>query len=197
MTRFRSSSGSTVLEVLFVSGVMATLGGIAVPQALTALDDIRAAGAARYLAGRLQRARMEAVMQSADVAIRFTQDAAGYSYAMYVDGNRNGVRSTDITKSVDRELAPAERLSDHFPGVAFGALPNLPPVDAGGTPPGTDPVRLGASNMASFSGNGTSSTGTLYVRGRGASQYAVRIYGETGKTRVLKFEVRTRKWTPL
>jgi len=193
----RSSSGYTLLEVLFVSGVVSILGSIAVPQALTTLDDVRAAGAARYIAGRLQRTRMEAVMRSADVAIRFTQEAAGYAYAVYVDGNRNGVRSADIAKGVDRELMPVERLGDHFPGVTFGTLANLPAVDSGGTAPGTDPIRLGSSNMASFSGNGTSSTGTLYIRGRGTSQYAVRVFGETGKTRILKFEARTRKWTPL
>jgi type II secretory pathway pseudopilin PulG len=192
-----SSRGYTLLELLFVSGCVSVLGGIAVPQALTTLDDVRAAGAARYISGRLQRARMEAVMRSADVALRFSQDAAGYSYNVYVDGNRNGVRSADISKGVDRELMPLERLSDHFPGVAFGALPNLPPVDPGGTPPGTDPVRLGSSNMASFSAKGTSSTGTLYIRGKGASQYAVRLFGETGKTRILRFESRTRTWTPL
>ena len=197
MNRLVSSSGVSLLEVIFVSGVVATLGGIAVPQTLVALDDIRAAGAARYLSGRLQRARIEAVMRSADVAIRFTPTAAGYSYAMFVDGNRNGVRSADITRNVDRQLLFSERLSDQFPGVDFGALPNLPPVDPGGTAPGTDPVRLGSSNMATFSANGTSSTGTLYIRGRGTSQYAVRIFGETGKTRMLKFEPRTGRWNPL
>ncbi len=197
MTGLRSQRGTTLLEIVFVSGVVATLGSVAVPQTLVALDDYRAAGAARYMSGRLQRARMEAVMRSADVAIKFTQTTAGYSYTTYVDGNRNGVRTADISKNVDRELLPAERLPDQFAGVDFGALPNLPAVDQSGTPPGADPVRLGLSNMASFSANGTSSTGTLYVRGRGTSQYAIRIYGETGKTRLLKFEARTRQWKPL
>src|SRR5438034_6100025 len=128
MTRLCCASGSTLLEVLFVSALMATLGGIAVPQALVAIDDVRAAGAARYVSGRLQRARMEAVMRSADVAIKFTQAADSYSYAVYVDGNRNGVRTADISKNVDRELLPAERLTDQFPGVDFGALPDLPAV---------------------------------------------------------------------
>jgi hypothetical protein len=197
MSGWSSQRGSTLLEMVFVSGVVATLGGIAVPQTLIALDDYRAAGAARYVSGRLQRARMEAVMRSAEVAIKFTQTTTGYSYTTYVDGNRNGVRTTDISRNIDRELLPAERLPDQFAGVEFGALPNLPAVDQGGTPPGVDPVRLGSSDMASFSPNGTSSTGTLYVRGRGTSQYAIRIYGETGKTRILKFEASTRQWKPL
>jgi len=197
MNRFASSSGSTLLEVLFVCGIIVTATGIAVPQALVSLDDFRAAGAARYMSARLQRARMDAVMRSADVAITFTQTAAGYSYAVYVDGNRNGVRTSDITRNVDRELMPAERLPDQFAGVDFGALPNLPAVDSGGTAPGTDPVRLGSSNMASFSARGTSSTGTLYIRGRGTSQYAVRLFGETGKTRILKFDPQGRRWNPL
>jgi hypothetical protein len=197
MKRLVSSSGVSLLDMVFVLGVVATLGGIAVPQTLVALDEIRVAGAARYLSGRLQRARIEAVMRSADVAIRFTQTSDQYSYAMFIDGNRNGVRSADISRNVDPQLLPAERLSDQFPGVDFGALPNLPPVDAGGTAPGSDPVRLGSSNMASFSANGTSSTGTLYLRGRGPSQYAVRIFGETGKTRILKFDMRTQRWNPI
>ncbi|HYM24550.1 MAG TPA: GspH/FimT family pseudopilin, partial [Vicinamibacterales bacterium] len=197
MHRWSSSSGSTLLEMLFVSALAATLGGIAVPQTLAALDDIRAAGAARYVSGRLQRARMEAVLRSAEVAIKYTQTAGGYSYAVYVDGNRNGVRGADITTNVDRQILPDEKLTDFFKGVDFGALPSLPPVDSGGTAPGSDPIRLGSSDMASFSARGTSSTGTLYIRGQGSSQYAVRLYGETGKTRILKFDPRLRRWNPL
>jgi hypothetical protein len=81
--------------------------------------------------------------------------------------------------------------------VEFGALPGLPPVDPGGTAPGSDPIRLGSGNIASFSSLGTSSSGTVYLRGRRDAQYAVRIFGETGKTRMLKFDPRTRQWRQL
>ena len=131
------------------------------------------------------------------VAMKFTQSAAGYSYAVYVDGNRNGVLSRDIQSGIDRVIVPAERLPDQFPGVEFGAIPGLPPVDTGGTPPGTDPIRLGLADMASFSAVGTSSSGTVYIRSRRDAQYAVRIFGDTGKTRMLKFDARTRLWKQL
>jgi type II secretory pathway pseudopilin PulG len=191
------TTGYSLVELIFVMGLVVTLSAVAVPQTLAALDDSRTYGAARYLAGRLQRARMEAVMRSSDVGVRFTPGADGrYAYAVYVDGNFNGVRSADIRSGVDRQLMPPEKLADMFAHVDFGALPNLPAVDAGGTPPGDDPIRLGASSIATFTAKGTSSTGRVYIRGERA-QYVVRVFGDTGKTRVMKFEASTRQWRPL
>jgi len=136
-------------------------------------------------------------MQSTAVAAQFTQAAGSYAYAMYVDGNRNGVLTRDIQRGADRRLGAVERLSDQFTGVDFGAVPGLPAVDSGGTPPGTDPIRLGAGNLVSFSAAGTSSSGSVYIRGRRTAQFVVRVFGETGKTRVLKFDGRSRQWKPL
>lgn len=195
--RFVASGGYSIVELVFVAGTIATVGSMAVPQVRASLDDFRTAGAARYISARLQRARMDAVIRSADVGLQVTQTTSGYSYAVYVDGNRNGVRSADITNGTDRQLVAPERLFDQFPGVEFGALPGLPSVDPSGTPPGSDPIRLGSGNFATFSSAGTSSSGSLYIRGRRSTQYVVRIYGQTGKTRVLKFDLRTWLWKPL
>ncbi len=190
------AAGYTLLELMFVMGLVATFSAVAVPQSLAAIDDTRTLAAARYVAGRLQRARMDALARSATVACRFVLVDGRYTFAAYVDGNGNGVRTADIAAGVDPPLQPPERLSDRFPGVDFGALPQLPPVDPGGTPPGTDPVRLGVSNLASFTPTSTSTSGSLYIRGQRA-QYVVRIYGDTGRTRILKFDVPTRQWRTL
>jgi len=136
-------------------------------------------------------------MRSTNVAIQFTDTGNGYEYAVYLDGNGNGVLTRDIQSGVDRRIGAVERLRSQFAGVDFGAVAGLPPVDTGGTPPGADPIRLGASGLASFSSIGSSSSGTVYIRGRGDSQYAVRIFGETGKTRMMKFSARTRRWSQL
>ena len=197
MTRRIEDRGYSLLELMAVMALGVTMSAAALPGYLTAVDDVRASGAVHHISARLQRARMEAVMRSAMVAVQFTQTAAGYSYAVYVDGNRNGVLTRDIQRGVDRLIAAAERLPDQFTGIEFGALPGLPPVDPGGTAPGTDPIRLGSGNIASFSALGTSSSGTVYIRSRRDAQYAVRIFGETGKTRMLKFEPRTRQWKQL
>lgn len=197
MTSPGGHRGYSLLELLTVITIGVTLTAAAIPEYLTSLDDERARGAAHHIAGRLQRARMEAVMRSAMVGVQFTQTAAGYSYAVYLDGNRNGVLSRDIQRGVDRMIAATEQLPEQFTGVEFGAIPGLPPVDAGGTPPGIDPIRLGAGSIVSFSALGTSSSGTVYIRSRRDAQYAVRVFGETGRTRMWKFEPRTRQWKQL
>jgi Type II transport protein GspH len=190
--------GYSVLELVFVLSLSLTVGAAAVPQFQSGLDAYRAAGAARYIAGRLQRARMEAVMRSVEVALRFSSSpGSGYSYAVYVDGNGNGVLSTDIQSGADRMIGAAERLRDNFSGVDFGAIPGLPPVDAGGTPPGSNPVRLGSGSSASFSPDGTSSSGSLYVLGARNTQFVIRLYGETARVRVLRFDNRMQQWRPL
>ena len=196
-TRATSATGYSLLEVVFVLGVVITIGAAAVPQSLEGIDDFRAVGATRYIAARLQRARMEAVMRSAEVAMRFNLTPDGYSFAVFLDGNGNGVRARDIRSGLDGRIGAEERLFDQFTGVDFGAIPDLPAIDAGGTPPGNDPIRLGASGLASFSARGTASTGTVYIRSRRHAQYAVRVFGDTGKTRMVKFDRRTRRWRPL
>jgi hypothetical protein len=183
---------------MMVAALGVTLSAAAVPQYLTALDEVRASGAAHHVSARLQRARMEAVRRSAMVGLQITQAPAGhYTYGLYVDGNRNGVLSVDIQRGVDRPIAADERLAEQFAGVEFGVVPGLPPIDPGGAAPGADPIHLGAGSIASFSAAGTATSGTVYIRGRRNAQYAVRIFGETGKTRMLKFEPRARKWRPL
>jgi type II secretory pathway pseudopilin PulG len=197
MATYRSAQGYSLVEIVVVAALGITLTALSLPQLSTGLDDHRAAGAARYLATRLQRTRMEAIERSAAIGMRFVRVGASYAYAEFVDSNHNGLLTREIDSGVDRPLRPAERLSDQFIGVDFGTLPNLPPIDAGGTAPGSDPVRLGRSDIATFTPLGNATTGTLYILGRGGAQYAVRIFGETGKTRLLKFDRRAARWNPI
>jgi type II secretory pathway pseudopilin PulG len=192
-----SPLGYSLVELVCVTAVIGTLSALSVPGVLANLDDTRAIGAARYLSTRLQRARMEAVARSSDVALRFVPAPDGYAYGVYVDGNGNGVRTADIQHGIDRELMPPEHLPALFNGVDFGVLPGLPAVDSGSPPPGMDPIKLGSSNILTFSSIGTASPGSLYILGRRGAQYVIRVSGETGRTRVLKFDPGARRWNPL
>jgi prepilin-type N-terminal cleavage/methylation domain-containing protein len=189
-------SGFTILELLFVMAIVCTVSTMAVPQGLRALDDFRTRTAARFLAQRLADARITAIRRATSVGLRFESGSPDYRVSTVADGNHNGLRTTDIQRGIDPTIAPGETLDTHFSGVAFGILPGVP--DADGQPAnGTDGVRTGVSKLLSLNPDGTSSSGTLYVHGRDRSQYAVRVLGSTGRTRVLKYDFASRRWTDL
>jgi type II secretory pathway pseudopilin PulG len=194
--RAAAGHGYSMLELVFVLAVIATLTGVAVPNLTAALDEHRTAAAARYLAARIQRTRIEAVKRSANTAIQFVQAGAGYTYSVYVDGNGDGVRTQDIADGIDERLGVVEGLGDNFPGVDIGVIPALPAIETGGPPPGTTPIRLGVGNLLSYSPTGSSSSGTVYLHGQKGTQYAIRILGDTGRARILEFDRRRRKWNP-
>lgn len=191
--RIRShNAGLTLLELLFAIALGTTLTAMAVPATRGALDALRAAGAARYMASRVMKIRMEAVRSSAAVALRFEARDDDYVFAPFVDGNGNGVRTSDILSGVDRQAGPYEQLSDKFSGMRFHLPEGLP--DADGAPGGsTDGVRIGSSRILTMSPDGTATSGTLYLAGRGW-QYAIRVLGATGRVRVLVFSPADNAW---
>ena len=138
-------------------------------------------------------ARMQAIRRSTRVALRFDAAGSDYRFAEYLDGNGNGVRATEIVTGTDPELAPRQMLRDHFSGVSFGLRANVPDVNGTRSSAAGDGVRIGTSRMLTLGPDGTATSGTLYVQGR-KGQYAVRILGSTGRTRVLRFDPGARQW---
>jgi prepilin-type N-terminal cleavage/methylation domain-containing protein len=188
------SKGFSLLEVLVAISVMAIVAGAAIPLAHGSVDRSRTAAAAHYVAGRIAVARFEAVKRSAFVAIRFVENGDGYWLRAYVDGNANGVLTQDIASNIDRPITSDERLDYHFPAVTFGIQSNVTPIDPGPPLDPGDPIQIGASPLLSFNPNGSSTSGTLFIRGQRASQFAVRILGATGRIRVFEFDFESEKW---
>jgi hypothetical protein len=170
---------------MFFAGLIAVVTAVAVPPALSALDGLRTASAARWMAARLASVRTQAVMRSAHVAVRFADAPSGITFATFVDGNANGVRNADIDASIDPPFESPIQLSSLFPGVDIAVSGSA----------GIDPVRIGSTNLLSFTPTGTATPGSIYVRGRRGAQYAVRVLGTTGRVRVQRYVEGTRRWT--
>ncbi len=177
--------------VLALTMVMAS---IAIATTVNGANYVRTAAACRYLAGRVQLARLEAAKRSTHVGLRFERQGASFVVSMYADGNGNGVRSTDIARGADRPLGFADRLEDHFGDVGFGMWDGVVDPDTGAFMSG-DPIRLGASDILSFGPSGAASSGTLYIRGAGRQQCAIRVLGGTGRVRMLKYDFQTLRWS--
>ena len=187
----RSNGGFTLIELLLTMAVAATLTGIAIPLVGSTVEEIRLAGAARHIATRIAAARIDAVRRSTAVGLRFSASGSDYSFITYMDTNGNGLRTADITSGIDVALTPRECLRDKYPGAELGLLPGIPDLD--GAAGSTDGVRIGTSRILSLSPNGSATSGTLYVRGR-RGQYAVRVLGATGRTRVFEYDTGSRRW---
>lgn len=190
----RGAHGTSLLELLVVVCILGVLCAIAVPQILSALDDLRTRAAARYLAARCQDARFQSVKRSTRVCVRFLADVDDFQIGTFADGNRNGLRTREIASGTDPALMPDVRFASLFPHVRIGIGAGVPLIDGSA---GSDPVLIGSNNILTFSPDGTSSAGSVYVRGDGGAQYAVRVLGVTGRTRVLKYQRSNRAWTAM
>jgi len=76
------------------------------------------------------------------------------------------------------------RLEDLFPGVSIARPPDA----------GEPALQLGGTSFLSFTPSGTSTSGSIYVRGRDGSQFAVRVLGITGRVRLLRYDSRSGQW---
>lgn len=187
-------SGLTIPEVLFTCAIIATLLAIGLPATADAIDSHRTVSAARYLAGRVHLARMEAVKRSTSVGLKFEPSGDDYAFAAYVDGNANGIRTLDIRTGVDQLLMPRERLAENFPSVQIGLMAGVPDMDGARDTANADGVRIGSARILTLGANGTATAGTLYLHGR-RLQFAVRVFGVTGRARVLRYDAASRRWT--
>ncbi len=191
------TAGFTLIEASVVLLLLGVSAALALPSMRLGLDGIRGAAAARHLAALAQSTRVRAVTQSVHVGLRFEREGDGYRYALYADGNGNGLRAREVRSGVDVRLTDFERIGDRFPGVAIGIAAGVPGISGRGTlPAGSDPIRFGASDGLTFSPLGTAAGGTLYLHHRSGRQFAVRVLGATGRIRILEFHQDTASWVP-
>jgi hypothetical protein len=123
------------------------------------------------------------------VAIRFDPLNLG-TFGVFVDGDGDGVRQTDVDNGIDVPLdgTGTASIAQYFAAVAVRVATDVPaPDDNGVVAADSDPVRIGNSNFLSLHPIGTSTSGTIYLAGEGGTQVCVRVFGATGRVRVLWF----------
>lgn len=192
-----SSRGMALIDALAATGLSLVMAAVAVPVVGGTLDRERVIVGTRYLAGQVQRARLESLKRAAAVAVRLAVVDDRTAVQLFVDGNGNGVLQKDIDRHVDLQLTAQEWLDDHARDVSLRINQDIDEV-SGGTPlaPGDDPLRIGNTALLSFSPLGSATSGTLYVAAHRGPQMAIRVYGPTGRVRVLMFDAQARQWRP-
>ena len=193
----RLASGFSLAELVVALAVVALGLTAGVPALLNITSALRVRLATEELVAVLRTARSLAIEADANVAVRFATSPGGdVSFAIYRDGDGDGVLNEDIRSGVDPEVAPPRRLAHVGREVRLG-LPSRPVRDPGDPTHWldlTDPVRFNSSDLASFSPFGGATPGSLYVTDGGDGLAVVRVYGRTGKVRVLTYDFHTQRW---
>jgi Tfp pilus assembly protein FimT len=189
-----SSRGAALLDVIFTCSLIALLAAIAIPSLHASRERDAAVMAARHLAAQLQLLRVEAIRRNRHVAMRFDPDSPG-RYQPFVDGDGDGVLQADVDSGIDAALHGTAHITQFFDAVALRVPVDVPaPEGAGVIAALSDPVRIGSSNFLSFSPHGTATSGSIYLAGRDGTQLCVRVFGATGRLRVLRFDRGTGAW---
>jgi hypothetical protein len=192
---FRSRGVSLVGLTLALTVAVALI--VAATPTMASLSAALAVRSAAYdAATALHRARAYAIARNVHVGVKFRKNGNRYEWTLYADGNRNGVRTADIARGVDRRLpvcVPWER-NDVLPSI----LSDCRVPDPGN--PGSyldhpeDPIRFGVSDICSFSPMGESSPGSIYLSDGRNRMAVVRVLGRTAKIRVLYWRRGERTW---
>lgn len=170
--------------------VMATPGVMRLRQEVSLRSAVHEASVAFYLA------RSYAVSKNRNVGLKFRKNGDRYEWALYADGNGNGVRTAEIASGVDRYLGlsyPWTR-NDVLPGIMTGT--RVPDPSGGYLDRIDDPIRFNSSDICSFSAMGECTPGSVYLWDAHDGMAVLRVFGGTAKLRCLYYRRGERGWTP-
>lgn len=196
---FRIQAGFNLVELLVVFALLSLLATLAISPLQRVARSLRLRQAASELVGALRAAQSFAVRHSANVAVRFNvEPQGGVSFALYRDGNGNGVKNADIRSGIDPKVDGPRRLGGLGFGLRFGFPPGLRPTDPGDPSRRLDrlddPVRFNDSDLASFDPLGGATPGSLYLTDGHQGLAAIRVIGRNGRVRVLTYSAATGRW---
>jgi hypothetical protein len=190
-------SGFTVPELVVSLMLGAFILLLAVPGTLSLWESVAIRNAVHETTVAFYLARSYAISRARNVGLKFRKNGDRYEWALYSDGNGNGVRTAEIASGVDGFLGityPWSR-NDVRPAIMTGIR-----VPDPGTPGRyldriDDPIRFNNSDICSFTPLGDATPGSVYLWNAHDRMAVVRVFGGTAKIRTLYYRRGARGWT--
>jgi len=192
-------AGFTLFELVVAAAVLALAATLAAPPLLRASSGLVTRMAAEEVAVALEQARMFAIRHAMKVGLKFHVAEDGtVRWALYRDGNGDGVRTADIESGIDPRLTSPRSLV-HFGrtarlGFPRGEAPQDPSDPYRKLDRLDDPIRFNRSDIASFSPLDGATPGTVYVTDGEHHLYAVRLNNRTSRVHLLRWNRVERRW---
>ena len=194
----RPDAGWSLFELLLALTATAWFLALATPGVTRLRREVVLRSAVHEASVAFYLARAYAISKNRNVGLKFRKNGDRYEWAMYADGNGNGVRTPEIGSGVDRYLGfsyPWTR-GDVLPAIMTGTRvpdPGSPGHDLDRI---DDPIRFNASDICSFSAMGECTPGSVYLWDGHDGMAVLRVFGGTAKLRCLYYRRGEREWTP-
>lgn len=195
----RREAGYHLVEALVALAVSGIVLVVSVPALERLAARMRVELAASEVASTLRVARAFAIRHDANVGLKFrVGDDGAVTWALYRDGDGDGVRTADIDSGDDPRVLAEQRLAHFGCTVRFGFPPGPAPRDPSDPRRRLDrledPIRFNRSDIASFSSLGGATPGSIYVTDGRRFLAATRVLGGSGKVSVVEYDVETERW---
>ena len=191
----RHQRGFSLMELLTVVSIIGLIVAVAVPSFLNLRRRAALRAASAELRTQFHLARSRAISRNVNCGLKFLLLGGEWHFAVYQDGDHDGVRNDDIKSGKDWLVARPRVVLPSSRAVAIGLLGvTIKDPDGDLLSPKKSPIVFNQSAICSFSPLGQSTSGTIYITDRGTDLYAVRVYGASAKIRVLRYVKATGKW---
>jgi hypothetical protein len=179
---------------ILLSGFLSLL---VVPGAFVLRESIAIRNAVHETTVAFYLARSYAISRERNVGLKFRKNGDRWEWALYSDGNGNGVRTAEIVSGVDRYLGIAYPWSrnDVRPAIMTGIRVPDPSTPGRYLDRIDDPIRFNNSDICSFTSVGDSTPGSVYLWDAHDRMAVVRVFGASAKIRTLYYRRGARRWT--
>ena len=194
-----SQDGYQIIELIVALAILSFVAFLATPPLMSMTARLRVRLAAHEITSALHSTRTWAVRHRHKAALKFfVHEDRTTEFAVFVDGNGNGVRNREIESGTDWQAEPRRRLTNLGRTAYLGFPADSDPRDPGNPSRRIerldDPVRFNRSDLASFDPMGTVTPGSVYLTD-GKNQLAVvRLYNRTGRMKVLFYDFEEEIW---
>jgi type II secretory pathway pseudopilin PulG len=191
--------GFQLVELVAAAAVAALALLVAAPPLTRAAARLELRLAAGEVTGSLRQARAYAIRHATHVGLKFRTAPDGTVYwALYRDGDNDGVRTADLEAGIDPQVAPWRAFAHFGRSVRFGFPPGQAPTDPSDPRRRLerldDPIRFNRSDIASFSPLHGSTPGSIYLTDGVRHLVCVRVDHRSGRPRILTWSPEERRW---
>ena len=192
---FKRQQGTTLIELLVVIVIIGILVLCAVPAFANYRRQSSVMAAANEMRGMLRSVRSRAIARGRNAGVKFVKSGNDWTYTLYDDGNGNGIANADITKKIDKRYFGPAVVMPSFRTASISLLPKtIKDPDGDKLLPTDNALQFGNSTICSFSDLGSGTAGTIYISDGVSNLFCVRVYGASGKVRILRYDAGKQKW---